>query len=146
MKLEKLRLKHIAIDKELRKVDDEISVLLDGTFKYNGVLCFVDDYSTDEDFILLGSTNGSTISGFNNQVSLTFREFEETFKSHKYKIHFYNGKESFGEVLSLYKTVEVEFDIEPDSDDTIIRKGLLELGTYPRSYTAKVYKIEKGDK
>lgn len=143
MKLEKLRLKHNAVNKEMNIAAKEIAELLDGTFKYNGVLCFVDNYSTDEDFILLGSANGSTISGFENQVSLTFKEFDETFRNYKYKIHFYNGMESLGQVLSLYRTVMVEFDIEPSSEDEIISKGLFQLGTYPKSYTAKVYKVEK---
>ena len=143
MKLEKLRLKHNAISKELIKVDAEISELLDGTFKYNGVLCFADNYSTHEDFILLGSANGSTISGFDNQVSLTFKEFDETFGSHKYKIHFYKGMEAFGQVLEHFQTVEVELDSEPSSDKEVVLEGLKIVGSYPKSYTAKVYKIEK---
>ena len=60
----------------------------------------------------------------------------------KYKIDFYRGREEFGRALEYFKTVEVEFDSKPLSEIEIILAGLRKVGTYPKSYTAKIYPIE----
>jgi|GEM_PF-6479237 len=142
-RVNELRESYIELEKKSGVIYSMIDTELNKQFIYNGVGCYVTGYDLEDDYINIHPIDGETTLSTNGKnLGITFKQFDAHFGNRKYKIHFYKGKEAFGDVLEFLKTVEVDFDYIPKSDSEIIKQGLKELGSYPKSYTAKIYEIK----
>ncbi|WP_144509891.1 hypothetical protein [Bacillus sp. FJAT-22090] len=143
MILSDLRLKEYDLRTQADKIYNEIDQILEKPVVYKGIKCIVTDFDLEANYINIYPMDGETplVNG-NRNLDITFESYDELFKKYKYKIHFYKGMEAFGQVLEHFKTVEVELESKPTSDNEVITEGLKIIGSYPKSYTAKVYEIK----